>query len=89
MSSVQRGYSTHQTSVKLQYTIIFPDLTSVTDTSQFHTTKVWEMQTGSLVGVKFLGCIVDYKHTVSTESGGHQPVGFNVVQEKVQVIRDE
>ena len=39
--------------------------------------------------VKLLAFITDYKGIVSAESGGKEPAGFELVPEKVQVIRAE
>jgi hypothetical protein len=50
-----------------------------------------ERQAGSLTEVKLLAFITDYKGivTLSAESGGKEPTGFELVPEKVHVILSE
>jgi hypothetical protein len=50
-----------------------------------------ERQAGSLTEVKLLAFIADYKDivTVSAESGGKEPTGFELVPKKVHVILAE
>ena len=48
-----------------------------------------EKNAGSQRGVQLLQCITDYTGVFNSQSDGQEPVGFSLVPETVQVIREE